>query len=153
MGGVAGPLDLLDHEAPAGRALDRELDLTAGEPSEPRTHVEARSRRDPAAADLTRLPVERLVRDLVSMHIQRHYDSHRDLLELRRLKRHRVTTTLEPEGVSLHVISLMHLASRARREPDSPPARLLLPRALVGEGFAEVDATTRPRPDWRTLFR
>src|SRR6266511_2412509 len=29
---------------------------------------------DPTAAQLTRLPVKRLVRDLASMHIQRHYD-------------------------------------------------------------------------------
>src|SRR5204863_7908433 len=46
---------------------------------------------------LTRLAVERLVGDLPSMHIQRHYDFHRDLLELRRT-RHRVTTTLETRG-------------------------------------------------------
>src|SRR6266540_1430653 len=98
MGAVAGALDLLDHEAPAGRPFERELGLTAGEPFQPRTDVDARRRRDPAAAQLTRLPVERLEGDLVSMHIQRHYDSHRDLLELRRSTRHRVTTTLETRG-------------------------------------------------------
>src|SRR4029453_1603802 len=54
--------------------------------------------RDPTAAHLTRLAVERLVGDLPSMHIQRHYDPHRDLLELRRSTRHRVTTTREPRG-------------------------------------------------------
>src|SRR6266540_3699114 len=98
MRGVAGPLDLLGHEAPASRPLERELGLAAGELSQPRTQLGARRRRDPAAPQLTRLLVERLVGDLVSMHIQRHYDPHRDLLELRRSTRHRVTTTLEPRG-------------------------------------------------------
>src|SRR6266511_1811729 len=66
MRGVAGPLDLLGHEAPAGRPLERELDLAAGELSQPRTHLDPRRRRDPAAPQLTRLLVERLVRDLAS---------------------------------------------------------------------------------------
>ena len=97
MGAVAGPLDLLDHEPPAGRALERELSLTAGELRQPGTHLGPRRRRDPTTPHLTRLAVERLVGDLPSMHIQRHYDFHRDLLELRRI-RHRVTTTLETRG-------------------------------------------------------
>src|SRR6266511_3025392 len=75
MRGVAGPLDLLGHEAPAGRPLERELGLAAGELSQPRTQLGARRRRDPAAPQLTRLLVER-----------------------RRSTRHRVTTTLEPRG-------------------------------------------------------
>src|SRR4029453_819679 len=90
-----GSLDLLGHEAPAGRPFECELDLAGDELSEPRTHLGARRRRDPTAPRLTGVLVERLVGDLVSMHIQRHYDPHRDLLELRRSTRHRVTTTLE----------------------------------------------------------
>ena len=81
---VTGALDLLDHEPPAGRPLDRNLDRVIGELRQPRAHLRPRRRRDPATAQLTRLPVKRLVRDLASMHIQRHYDPHRDLLELRR---------------------------------------------------------------------
>ena len=77
-------LDLLNNEAPAGRALERELRLTTGELLQPRTHIDPRRRRDPTAPHLTSITVEQLVRDLVSMHIQRHYDPHRDLLELRR---------------------------------------------------------------------
>jgi hypothetical protein len=81
---VADVLDFLEHEAPAGRAFDRKLGLTIGELPQPGTHLRPRRRRDPTAAHLTRLPVKSLVRDLASMHIQRHYDPHRDLLELRR---------------------------------------------------------------------
>jgi hypothetical protein len=84
MGGVAGPLDLLDHEPPTGRPVEREVGLTAGELFQPRAHLGPRRRRDPTAPHLTRITVERLVGDLVSMHIQRHYHPHRDLLELRR---------------------------------------------------------------------
>jgi hypothetical protein len=46
MRAVAGPLDLLDHEAPAARPLKRELDLTACELSQPRTHLSPRRRRE-----------------------------------------------------------------------------------------------------------
>src|SRR5207253_1478883 len=114
MGAVAAPLDLLDHEPPAGRALERERSLTAGELAQPRTHVGPRGRRDPAAPHLTRLAVERLVGDLPSMHIQRHYDPHRDLLELRRLTRHRVRTTPEPRGSH-------YMSSLYKRRCENPP--------------------------------
>src|SRR5439155_1330476 len=113
MGAVAGPLDLLDHEPPAGRALERELSLTAGELRQPGTHLGPRRRRDPTTPHLTRLAVERLVGDLPSMHIQRHYDFHRDLLELRRT-RHRVTTTLETRG-SHYMSSLYEESGLSRR--------------------------------------
>jgi hypothetical protein len=96
MRAMAGALDLLDHEPPTGRPLKRELRLAAVEPTEPLAHVGSRSRRDPTPLHLARLPVERLVGDLLPVHIQRHYDPHRGLLELRRSKRHRVSTTLEP---------------------------------------------------------
>src|SRR5205814_10372221 len=62
----------------------------------PLAQRDPRRRRDPAAANLARLAVERLVGDLPAMHIQRDYDPHRDLLELRRQQRHRVRNTLEP---------------------------------------------------------
>ena len=55
-----------------------------GELRQPRPHIDARCRGDPTAPHLTRVTVEQLVRDLVSMHIQGDYDPHRDLLELRR---------------------------------------------------------------------
>src|SRR6266545_7832041 len=120
MRGVAGPLDLLGHEAPAGRPLERELGLAAGELSQPRTQLGARRRRDPAAPQLTRLLVERLVGDLVSMHIQRHYDPHRDLLELRRSTRHRVTTTLEPRGLTTCHLSMKKGRASSCRLSVSP---------------------------------
>jgi hypothetical protein len=84
MGAVAGAVDLLDHEPPAGRPLKRELGLTVRELAQPGTHLGPRRRRDPTAAQLTGLSVKCLESDLVSVHIQRHYDPHRDLLELRR---------------------------------------------------------------------
>src|SRR6266498_4475625 len=93
---LAGPLDLLDHEAPASRPLQCKLGLTTRKLLKPLPHRSSRRGHDPAAPNLTRLAVERLVRDLPSMHIQCDYDPHRDLLELRRDERHRVRTTLEP---------------------------------------------------------
>src|SRR6266545_1384457 len=129
MRGVAGPLDLLGHEAPAGRPLERELGLAAGELSQPRTQLGARRRRDPAAPQLTRLLVERLVGDLVSMHIQRHYDPHRDLLELRRSTRHRVTTTLEPRGSH-------YMSSLYTRGPTSSHETRGVPNLSFHQGFA-----------------
>jgi hypothetical protein len=83
MRALADPLDLLDHEPPTGRPLDCELRLTTLELRQPDTQLRPRHRRDPAAAQLTRLLVKRLESDLLSMHIQRHDDPHRDLLELR----------------------------------------------------------------------
>jgi hypothetical protein len=106
MRAVAGPLDLLDHEAPGGRPLQRELDLTTRKLLKPLPHRAPRRRHDPATPHLTRLTGEALVRDLAAMHIQRDYDRHRDLLELRRHQRHRVRNTLEP-GRS-HYMSSRH---------------------------------------------
>src|SRR5262245_11667356 len=97
MGVVAGPLELLDHEPPTSRPFKHELGLTAGELSQPPAELGPRCGRDPTAAQLTRPPIDCFVRDLASMHIQSHYDRHRDLLELRQ-NRHRVTTTPEPRG-------------------------------------------------------
>src|SRR6266498_912152 len=107
---LAGPLDLLDHEAPASRPLQCKLGLTTRKLLKPLPHRSSRRGHDPAAPNLTRLPVERLVRDLPSMHIQCDYDPHRDLLELRRDERHRVRTTLEPRG-SHYMSSLQELTA------------------------------------------
>src|SRR5439155_15956855 len=82
MRAVAGTLDLLDHEAPAGRPLERELSRAARKPPQPGTDLGTRGRRDPTPLHLARLAIERLVDDLLPMHIQRHYDPHRDVLEL-----------------------------------------------------------------------
>jgi hypothetical protein len=76
MRAVAGALDLLDDEAPAGRPLERELSLTARKPRQPGAHLGTRGRRDPTPLHLARLPIERLVGDLLPVHIQRHYDRH-----------------------------------------------------------------------------
>ena len=83
MRAVPGALDLLDDKTPAGRPLERELSLKARKPRQPGAHIGTRCRRDPTPLHLARLLVERLVGDLLPMHIQRHYDPHRDLLELR----------------------------------------------------------------------
>jgi hypothetical protein len=83
MRAVAGALDLLDHEPPAGRPLNSKLGLTVGELAQPGAQLRPRRWRDPTAAQLTCFAVNCLVRDLASMHVQRHYDPHRDLLELR----------------------------------------------------------------------
>src|SRR5207247_4659122 len=91
--------------APARPPLQHNRGLTTRELLKPLAHRSSRRGHDPAAPNLTRLAVERLVRDLPSMHIQCDYDPHRDLLELRRHQRHRVRNTLEPRG-SHHIPSL-----------------------------------------------
>src|SRR6266545_4115049 len=108
---VAGPLDLLDHETPASRSLQCELGLTSRELLKPLPHRSSRRGHDPAPPNLTRLAVERRVRDLPSMHIQCDYDRHRDLLELRRHERHRVRNTLEPRR-SHYMSSLWHVMKK-----------------------------------------
>src|SRR5262249_50051470 len=60
-----------------------ELGLTVGELSQPGAHLGSRCRRDPTAAQLARLSIKRLEGDLVSVHLKRDYDPHRDLLDLR----------------------------------------------------------------------
>src|SRR5438445_1664017 len=87
MSTVAGALDLLDHEAPTGRPLQRELRLAGGEASEPLTYRLTHRRADPAAPNLASRQLDRLERDLPAVHIQSAYDLHRDLLELHGLER------------------------------------------------------------------
>src|SRR6266545_345513 len=76
-----------DHEAPAGRPLQRELRLASGEASKPLTHRLTRRRGDPAAPNLASRQLDRLESDLPAVHIQSAYDLHRDLLELHGLER------------------------------------------------------------------
>ena len=102
---IAGALDLLNNEAPAGRARERELDFMTGELRQPRTHINPRCRGDPTAPHLTRLTVQQLVRDLASMHTQTR------LRSPSRPPRAPSETTprdyhARAEEVSLHVISL-----------------------------------------------
>src|SRR5437667_4654720 len=135
---VAGLLDLLDDEAPARRPLQHKLGLTTRELLKPLAHRSSRRGHDPAAPNLTRLAVERLVRDLPSMHIQCDYDPHRDLLELRRHQRHRVRNTLEPRG-SHYMSSLWSPRGDARGGgifdvafpfgPEGPPGGALVLQA------------------------
>src|SRR5215204_21414 len=130
MGAVAGSLDLLDHEPPAGRTFNGELGLTVDELSQPRTHLGPRRWCNPTAPQLTRIAVERLVGDLLSMHIQRHYDPHRDLLELRH-KRHRVTTTHETRGT--HYMSSLYERGGHRRGAGVIPRSRCRSRRFRGD--------------------
>src|SRR6266542_5312311 len=99
MRAVAGTLDLLDDEPPAGRPLEREVHIGAAvEAPEPLPHRPARARADPASPYLTALQVDRLVRDLPAMNIKGAYDLHRDLLELHGLERPACSNTLVPRG-------------------------------------------------------
>src|SRR6266545_4291996 len=137
MRSVAGPLDLLDHEAPASRPLQCELGLTSRKLLKPLPHRSPRRGHDPAPPNLTRLAVERLVRDLSSMHIQCDYDRHRDLLELHRHERHRVGNTLEPRR-SHYMSSLWSpvvATGGNRRQIGSP-----MVRNAMKEGLPRSDA-------------
>jgi hypothetical protein len=71
------PPQLLDHEAPAGRRLERRLDLFALEAAEPAAEAEPVGGADTTPVHLTRRRVERVERDLLSMLVKCHYDRHR----------------------------------------------------------------------------
>jgi hypothetical protein len=106
MGTMPRPLDLLDHEPPARRPLERETHLVdTVEARQPLPHRLARGRTDPAATHLTASDVDDRVRDLPTMNIKRAYDPHRDLLELHGLERPACSNTLVPRG-SHHISSL-----------------------------------------------
>ncbi len=99
MRAVAGTLDLLDDEPPAGRPLKREVHIGAAvEAPEPLPHRPARARADAATPHLTALQVDRLVCDLPAMNIKGAYHLHRDLLELHGLERPACSNTLVPRG-------------------------------------------------------
>jgi hypothetical protein len=72
----ADRLELLDHEAPAGRRLQRRLDLRALPAAQPAPESEPVGRPDPAPAHLAGRGVERVERDLVSVLVKSHYDPH-----------------------------------------------------------------------------
>jgi hypothetical protein len=65
---------LLDHEPPARRRLQRHLQLAAAEALQEPPHRLAVRRRHPRPTHLTGLGVEPLGRDLPSMLIKSHYD-------------------------------------------------------------------------------
>ena len=69
-------VQLLDHEPPARRRLQRHLEPLAGEAPEELPHVVAVRRRDARAADLAGVGVDPLGRDLRTMLIESHYDRH-----------------------------------------------------------------------------
>ena len=72
MRAVAGPLDLLDHEPPAGRPFEREL---GSQPPNRLSHSRIRSRAAGAIRPRLTSPargIQRPIGDLPSMHIQRH---------------------------------------------------------------------------------
>jgi hypothetical protein len=77
----AGPLQLLDDEAPAGAALHRKRHLTlVSEPAQELSQRRPARRADLPATHLPRLGVQHIERDLSTMHINRAYDGHRSLL-------------------------------------------------------------------------
>src|SRR5215217_7985576 len=69
-------LELFDDEPPAGRRLQRDLELLAGETAEELTDAIAVRRRQPGAADFPGLGVQPVGRDLCSMLVESHYDCH-----------------------------------------------------------------------------
>src|SRR5215203_3070577 len=103
---MTGTLDLLDHEPPAGRALEREVDLIdTVEARKPRAHRLTSRRADPAAGDLASTDLDGQIGDLAAMNIKRAYDPHRDLLELHCLERPACSNTPVPRG-SHHISPL-----------------------------------------------
>jgi hypothetical protein len=72
----ADPAQLLDHEPPAGRRLERDLKLPATKTSEQLPHRRAIRRRYTRALHLAGLSVDPLAGDLSSMLIKSHYDAH-----------------------------------------------------------------------------
>src|SRR5258708_6791295 len=76
MSAMAGALDLLHDIPPPRRPLQDELALASRERRQPSADIRACRRRDPTPTHLPRLPVERLVRDLPPVNIQRAYDPH-----------------------------------------------------------------------------
>jgi hypothetical protein len=74
--------ELLDHEPPARRGLQRHLEFHVAEALGEPPHPNAMRRRNALTRDLTGRGVDPLGSDLRSMLIQSHYDRHRGLLKL-----------------------------------------------------------------------
>jgi hypothetical protein len=78
-----GPLQLLDHIAPAGAPLQGEGHLLlAGEAFQPGAQVQAVGRGDATRGHRPRVLIEVVEGQLLTMQIQPAYDGHRNLLEL-----------------------------------------------------------------------
>ena len=72
---------LLDHEPPPGRGLQRDLELLAGKPRQEPPNAGTVGRHHPRARDLAGLGVQPLRSDLRAVLIQTHHDRHGSLLE------------------------------------------------------------------------
>ena len=72
----ADPAQLLDHEPPASRRLQRHLEIPATEPRQELPHRSAVRRHDARALHLAGLRVDPLAGDLSSMLVKSHYDAH-----------------------------------------------------------------------------
>ena len=70
------PVELLDHEPPARRRLQRDLETLVDEPAQERSDRGAVRRRHPRARDLPGDRVDPLRRELRPMLIQTHHDRH-----------------------------------------------------------------------------
>src|SRR6266540_4224501 len=122
---LPGPLDLLGDVPPAGRPLERKLRLTAAEALQPLSHRLAVRRAEPAAAYIAAGQVERLVRDLPAMHVQRAYDLHRDLLELQVLNDPRALARLCRGGpTTFHLWAFGFAGLGILRTPEIDPLPL-----------------------------
>jgi len=73
---------LLDHEPPPGRGLQRHLEPLTGKPRQEAPNAGTVGRRHPRARDLAGLGVQPLRGDLRAVLIQPHHDRHGSLLEL-----------------------------------------------------------------------
>src|ERR1035437_1959855 len=72
----ADPVEFLDHEPPARRRLQRDLEAVASEPAKELTDRVAVRRRDPPAGHLAGHGLDPLAGDLRTMLIQTHHDRH-----------------------------------------------------------------------------
>jgi hypothetical protein len=73
---AADSADLLDHEPPARRRLQRDVQIRVDEPMQESSHRLAMRRRHPRTAHLAGGGVDPLGGDLPSMLVKSHYDRH-----------------------------------------------------------------------------
>src|SRR5213592_1579021 len=72
----ADPPQLLDHEPPPRRRLQRNLELATAEPRQPLPHVRAIRWRHTRALHLAGIGIDPLAGDLSTMLVKSHYDAH-----------------------------------------------------------------------------